>query len=59
MELSKALICINCDNIFSCDKRQCPNCGSNQQLIPISKWLLPIEQPTLYKNNDELKKGQL
>lgn len=40
MKVSNALVCLDCDEIYS-DRKACPKCGNRKQ-IPLRKWFSPM-----------------
>jgi hypothetical protein len=42
MKLVFACLCIDCDEIFSCEENNgCPACGS-EQVVPLKMWIKPL-----------------
>lgn len=46
--VSRAYICVDCDNLFILVKglrgNECPVCGSRNSIYPLSKWFKPLKR---------------
>lgn len=48
MNVSTAIVCVNCDYLFEYGA-SCPACNATQQLIPLSHWLPAVHKPVMHK----------
>lgn len=42
MKLEQAFLCLNCDEVFYEEYRQCPTCAS-MYIVPLAKFLAPMK----------------
>jgi len=55
MNLNKAVLCLDCQEVFSSNQKKCPTCGRNTPdcSYPIVNWIRPISEA----NKNILKKA--
>ena len=46
MKLDRAMLCLDCDEVFEIDTRRCPRCSS-ETMMPLSRFLDRIGAPIL------------